>query len=303
MAINAQSLGSNNGGVDRKEIFLKVFIGEVVTAFETSNIGMNLIKIKTLNSGKSAQFIATGSFSHTDVSDHTPGDLINTTNMLQQEVTIDINDRHYISNFYDKFEEKLQTTDLRSEISKQMGLSISAKTDIRIFTELETAFNTATGLAGRSGGSTITNTVIASGATAKDKGNAIIDAMFEANTALNLRDVTGERYFVTTFTNYANLVQSDIGVNKDFTNGNGGIDSGIVGEIAGVKILATNNLPTTLGLEGIMFTEAAVAMVKFMDLKTEANYDFNRLGDIVTSQMAYGMGVLDPSCAVGVLSA
>jgi hypothetical protein len=48
--------GANNGGTDKSELFLKVFGGEVLTAFETANVSLDKQIIRSISSGKSAQF-------------------------------------------------------------------------------------------------------------------------------------------------------------------------------------------------------------------------------------------------------
>ena len=57
----ASRLGEKAGGsADPKELFLKVFAGEVLTAFNTNNIAMPLHRVRTISSGSSAQFPLTG---------------------------------------------------------------------------------------------------------------------------------------------------------------------------------------------------------------------------------------------------
>ena len=53
-------LGAKDLGADVDELFLKVFSGEVLTTFEESNIMMPLHRVRTITSGKSAQFQTTG---------------------------------------------------------------------------------------------------------------------------------------------------------------------------------------------------------------------------------------------------
>lgn len=50
----ATSAGQLEAAGDRKASFLKVYAGEVLTAFERMNIALNLVKTRTLTSGKSA---------------------------------------------------------------------------------------------------------------------------------------------------------------------------------------------------------------------------------------------------------
>ena len=52
------------------ELFLKVFAGEVITTFEENNAMLPLTRVRTISSGKSAQFPTSGVASATY---HTPG--------------------------------------------------------------------------------------------------------------------------------------------------------------------------------------------------------------------------------------
>lgn len=52
--------GQINGAGDRKELFLKVFSGEVLTAFAQNTVVMNRHLVRTITSGKSAQFPVIG---------------------------------------------------------------------------------------------------------------------------------------------------------------------------------------------------------------------------------------------------
>ena len=53
-------LGAQNQGADTRALFLKLFAGEVLTAFEEKNIAMGLHRVRTISGGKSASFPMTG---------------------------------------------------------------------------------------------------------------------------------------------------------------------------------------------------------------------------------------------------
>ena len=66
-------LGAVNLGSDTDALFLKVFSGEIITTFEKNNVMMPLHRVRTIQSGKSAQFPVTGVAS---AGYHTPGESI-----------------------------------------------------------------------------------------------------------------------------------------------------------------------------------------------------------------------------------
>ena len=53
-------LGQINGSGDVDSLFLKVFSGEILTTFEEQNIMKDLHMVRTISSGKTAQFPVTG---------------------------------------------------------------------------------------------------------------------------------------------------------------------------------------------------------------------------------------------------
>ena len=68
---NVSRLGQSNLSGDTDALFLKVFSGEVLTTFEESNIMMPLHRVRTISSGKTAQFPTTGV---AEAKYHTPGE-------------------------------------------------------------------------------------------------------------------------------------------------------------------------------------------------------------------------------------
>jgi hypothetical protein len=66
-------LGQVNLANDVDALFLKVFSGEIITTFEKNNVMMPLHRVRTIQSGKSAQFPVTGVAS---AGYHTPGESI-----------------------------------------------------------------------------------------------------------------------------------------------------------------------------------------------------------------------------------
>ena len=66
-------VGLIEGGSDNDALFLKKFSGEILQTFEESNVFKPLHTIRTIESGKSAQFPVTGIAS---ANYHTPGENI-----------------------------------------------------------------------------------------------------------------------------------------------------------------------------------------------------------------------------------
>ena len=72
--VDPSRLGLDSAGsAGNEDLFLKVFSGEVLTTFEENNVMLPLTRVRTISSGKTAQFPVTGVASAVY---HTPGDSI-----------------------------------------------------------------------------------------------------------------------------------------------------------------------------------------------------------------------------------
>ena len=105
MATNYSSIASNvEGGIHRsgmrnqstnstlgsRELFLKLYAGEVLTSFQSKNIMMPLHRVRTISKGKSAQFPLTGKYR--DAAYHTPGNEIVPTSAKQGKRVVSVDD-------------------------------------------------------------------------------------------------------------------------------------------------------------------------------------------------------------------
>jgi hypothetical protein len=289
---------------------LKLYTGEVLKAFTRKNIAMELVSTRTISGGKTAQWIVTGQAADTDVSTHTIGENVAAKVLANDEVTITVSTRYYYSHFVDELDEKLAQYEIRGELSKQAGEALAVKIDKAIFSGIVDMFDEDNWTV-RTGQSAPAvediNTAWDAATTVEAKGNALIEGYFNVRTTFNERDVTAEPTVVTTPQNYYYLVQSTRGVNADYTSNNGGIDSGEVSRIAGLRTVWTNHLPSALQydrtgdagagtayeLQALVFTPDVYGVVKAMDITSESNYLPEKLGHLLTSYYAMGMGGLN----------
>ena len=331
--------GTSPAGTD---LALKVFSGEVLTAFASRNVFLPLVNTRTISSGKSAQFTVIGSYDAA-IESHIPGTDIAINNIAGGEQTISIASRQYASVFVDEFEEAMSHYEVRGQYSTEIGNALATKVDKAVVDQLDacsssTGVCTLTPYASVDGtvtaGTTYTVATTSAGCTALADGNGntagdittafavdaittkagqpsqnddiglgttfgvneISGAIFEAVAGMESKNITGDKVCVLNPTAYYALVQEDKAVNRDFTNGNGGIDTGSVFNIAGVPIMMSNNVNSDSW--GYVFTPAAVGVVKLMDIKSEANYIPEKLGTLMTSSYAMGEGILNAGCSV-----
>ena len=113
-------------------LFLKVFSGEILTAFEDANIMKGLHTIRTISNGKSAQFPVTGIAS---AKYHTPGNsLIEGSGYLsdiqKSEKVILIDEMLTSSTFLANIDELKTHFDIRSVYAQELGKALAKRFDI-----------------------------------------------------------------------------------------------------------------------------------------------------------------------------
>lgn len=301
------------GKTSGDDLSLKVFM-EVQEAFDRTNVFMDLITVKTIASGSSAQFIIgglDGDIAKTQKrtgGSTVVGEDIAVNDIQMDERVIIIDDTVYDARRIDGREEKIAHYEVRGPVTNMIGQVLARKMDSLIAATIALACE-APGNAGFAGNpdapALIENAAIATG-TAEAKGNALAESIFAAEAALRTNEVTSDIYVAVSPTNYNYLVQSKNGVNADYTSGNGGFDKGTIMEVGGVKVVKTTNLGaagTISSLEGLCFTKEAVGLVNLVGLTAESNYDFNKFATLLSGRYAIGCGILNPSCAVGITSA
>lgn len=312
MAVSVINIGNNSstplGKPTDMANALEVYYGQVLTAFERKNVFLDLVTVKTIQSGSSVSIPVIGQGSETDIKTHVPGTDLTMASIPVKERVINIDALEYFAMAVDKFEEKILHFETRGELAKQAGEALSVKIDKKVATTILLATQTSGTIGGsivQADGTEVNNDTIDTGTSPKAKGNALIEAVFTLSAEMEKKSVTGEKVLVVNPTEYSYLAQSD-GVNKDITYGNnGGIDKGTIMEVAGIKILKSNHLPTipvnvagiNKKLKGLLFTSECIGVVKMMDLTSESNYLPLQLATLLTTYYSYGMGVLKPACA------
>lgn len=295
---------------------LKLYTGEVLKAFNQKNIALGTVKNRTIQGGSSAQFIVSGAAASGDIQTHTRGAAVTPVLLGNDERTISVSTRLVHSHFLDAVDEKIAQWDVMSEMARQSGIVLSDKIDTDVFQLIGDAIITAP-LVGQSYATVVDSGEVSEAAynalTSTARGDILIDMSFQAQVALDQKNVpTDGRIMVLDRQSYADLVQSNKGTNIDYVDrGNGSISNGRIAMMADLPIMWTNNLPATIGatttaLEGtplgFVYTPDVAGVVTLIGLKSELNYDYIRLGHLLVSYYALGMGVLNPSCVVGLMN-
>ena len=297
--------GQNNGAGLTDALFLKVFGGEVLTAFETACVTKDKHVVRQIQNGKSAQFPATWKV---NAAYHTPGAEIvgQTSNVSERIITID--DLLIADVFLANIDEAKSHFDVRSVYSKETGVVLANRWDKNILQLMALAARASATVTGANGGTSLTSDTTLYKTSATD----LAAGIYAAVQAMDEKDIpeTDVKSCFVKPAQYYLLAQSTALINRDWM-GAGSYSDGKILRIGGAEIVKTNNLPTTLVNTGpaayqgdftktaaVVTTKAAVGTVKLLDLAQEMAYDIRRQGTLIVSKYAVGHGILRPECAV-----
>lgn len=309
-AANVSRIGQINSAGDAKAIFLKVFSGEVLVAFNETVQFMVRTSVRNISSGKTAQFPASGKSS---ASFHTPGVELVGQALNHAERVIAIDDLLVSDHFLALIDEAMNHYEVRQIYSKQMGEALAVVADQNIAQVMALAAKASATVTGLSGGSEFNS------AAMDTSGTELLTGAFNAAQTLDEKDVpqggfpqgpaNGRNMFVRP-ASYYDLVQNTASIDRDF-GGEGSIAAGTIFRIAGLDIIKTNNLPSTnittgpaayqgdfTKLVSCISHQSSVGTVKLIDLRTEMAYDIRRQGTLLVAKYAIGHGILRPESAV-----
>jgi hypothetical protein len=309
--------GQGQDGSDTRFLYLKVFGGEVLSAYDLNVLTLDKHEVKTLRNAKSAQFPKVWKASSEY---HTPGVELLGTDIDTTEVVVTVDDILVSHVAVADLDEMLSHFETRSKFASAMGYELSKVFDKNVFRQIILSARSAAD-GPFPGGTVITDaSLTASGAI---DGSAWIDAIKQANEALFNKDVPdseprymGVKKEVFNAIKYAKDANGQyLLLNRDFGIQAGGVSGrGEVLDVDGVKVYATRNLPNTdesannavyskyranySTTTGVLWTPMAVATAKVMEIGFETTRDTRRLEDFMVAKMLVGHGKLRPECAV-----
>lgn len=316
--------GKNLSAGERDALFMKVFSGEVLTAFARNTVMMSRHQVRTIDHGKSASFAVMG---RTRAKYLEPGNSLDDQRKKFEhtEKVISIDGLLTADCLITDIDDAMNHYDVRVEYSRQLGEALAQSADCAIINELANmaakdatvpenipdngtgadkvkgtgkAFEFATGLA------------ISQSA---DYGNKIIEGLLAARAAFTKNYVPmGDRYCLLTPEGYSALIKA---LMPDSANYQALFDpnSGKLQTICGFEVIEVPHLLndgvdgkhtlnakyTDAGLQGIVFHRSAVGTVKLKDLAMERARRAEYQADQIIAKYAMGHGGLRPE-AVGV---
>jgi len=301
--------GAVNNAGDADALFLKIYGGEVLTAFSQSTQAMDKHKVRTIASGKSAQFPVMGRSNGAEYL--TRGNAINTSAINHAEQIITVDDKLVTSAFIYDYDEMKNHYDVRQEYSKQHGEELAVIFDKNVLRTGLIAARSASVVTGLEGGSQLVN------AAAKTDASALVDSLFAARQTLVEKNVNEDANAFLLPAQYFLLINGeDRIINSDYAAGGSFADARMT-KIAGLSVVMTNNLPSTnvTGTFGgkydvdasntaaLVMTSSAVGTVKLQEMRSEMEWKPEYQANLLLTSLGVGHGVLRPECAVEITTA
>lgn len=316
--------GQNLSAGDRDALFMKVFSGEVLTAFARNTMMMSRHQVRTIDHGKSASFAVMG---RTRAKYLAPGNSLDDQRKKfeHSEKVIAIDGLLTADCLITDIDDAMNHYDVRVEYSRQLGEALAQSADCAIINELANmAAKDATVPENIPDNGTGADKVKGTGkafefatgldlSQSADYGNKIIEGLLAARAAFTKNYVPmGDRYCLLTPEGYSALIKA---LMPDSANYQALFDpnSGKLQTICGFEVIevphlindgvdgkhALNEKVSTAGLQGIVFHRSAVGTVKLKDLAMERARRAEYQADQIIAKFAMGHGGLRPE-AVGV---
>lgn len=315
---NYQQQGAKQNTGDQLALFLKVFSGEVLTAFTRASKVMNNHMIKTIDSGKSTSFPVMGrgkahylpaGSNLDDLREAIPHNevVINIDGLLTSDVLI--TDIYEAMNHYD----------VRGEYAKQLGEALAIAADGATVAEIAKLVKANTeNITGLGKGIVVEKTITGGAGINYETGKAVIDGLLEMKAKWTTQYVPEEERFayITPEVESAIITSKDA-INRDY-GAVASIVDGNIDKLCGFKIIAVPHLkaggadktgmlgtsseghefPTDYaGALAVCAHRTAVATVKLKDLQLEHARRPELQADMIIAKNAVGHGGLRPEAS------
>jgi hypothetical protein len=319
-------------------LFLDLFEGEVLTAYETSVKFAPTVRSKTISGGKSYRFPAlyraVGQY-------HVPGTEIAGQNILGTEITISTDDLLVAPVEIAQIDELRNHFDVRAPYTRELGNALALIDDRITSMSILKAARSAELFAGDGGGGSVQESDISGSADFTTSGADLWAAFGQSVRIMDEKDVPVESSIVHGAVlplQWYLMAQSEKNINKDYGAG-GSINRNVLNGVSGVQVMKSNallfgkdvtaynastntdglvgkpndikyglpaNFPAkyqadlsgSTGTVGLAWTDAAVARLQLLGVATESEWDIRRQVTLMLAKMSVAAGVLRGKCAV-----
>jgi hypothetical protein len=341
---DAATWGPGAAGVDKdRALMLKLGSAEVLDAFMTNCLFKGKTRERNIRGGKSVAFPITGKMAARYHKPGTPilGEGNDPSDLNERVITLDalmIADAAIY-----QLDELMSYFDVRQIYTTELGRALAVEYDKRIARMIYAAATNTTEPLAKDGtakpkgpadnrgrvGKTITlgTGYTGAGATRQARGDALVDAIFDARISFEKKDVSIDNmYAIFQPEDYYAITQSSRAINVDFNGGNGSngtIANGTTARVAGIPIYSSNhvNQPAYALVagdvnpdyaqdlskcHGLIFNRDAVGVLTLLSPSlqmTGPEFRVQYQSDLLVARQALGAGVLRAESACAIVTA
>ena len=313
-----------------RALFLKLGSAEVLSAFEEYCVFKGKTKERNIRGGKSMAFPITGKQS---AAYHQPGTEItggtNDPSDLNERI-LTLDSLMIADAAIAEVDELMAYWPARQEITRELGRALAYEFDRRVARIIfAAAANSTEPLAkaintGRTGAQiTLGADYTGASATRQEKGDALVNSIFDARIAMEQKDVpTDNLYAVFGPDDYYAITMSSRAINTDFTNGggNGSIADGKTLMVAGIPLYSSNHVTQPAyslvagdcnaeyaqdlsSNKGLVFHKDCAGVLTMLSPAlqvTSGDWNVSHQSTLMVARQNIGMGVLRAECAVSI---
>jgi hypothetical protein len=305
--------GQANSAGDSSALMLKVYAGEVLTAFEQASVTMDKHVIRSISSGISVQFPLVWKTAATEYayingagSTGTTGIELDGTIIHKNEKVISIDGLLIADHFVNNLDEAMSHFEVRSIYAKEAGIALGTQWDQNVLQQGVLGARSSTLITSGNGGAVLTNSSYGT------SGSTLGSGLFDAAEQLDENNVPeNDRYMYIRPAQYYLMAETTDLINRDW-GGSGVYSEGEVMKVAGIHIVKTNNLPITnvssaqvtthdgnfSTTKALVMHKSSVATVKLLNLAVETEYQIKNQGWIIVAKYAMGHGFIRPEGCV-----
>lgn len=299
--------GQSNLAGDPLALFLKVYAGEVLEAFDRESAFRQRHLVRVIPSGKSASFPVTGLASSRY---HTPGAEIPGQSIAHAERIISIEDLLISDVFVANIDELMNHFEVRGIYSDAQGQAMAKRYDQNVSRVGIMSARSAAAVTGLQAGATANDADFAT------DGGKLWAGVFNAGVTFDQNDVPqSDRNAFFRPVQYALIVRSEKPINRDLNPDNGSIAQGTVYQVNSIPIVKTNNLVSSNDFtvppadqpasrqhdysvtQGLVAHRQAMGTVQLQDVTMESAYDIRRQGTLMVGKYLVGHGPLRAEAA------
>jgi hypothetical protein len=303
--------GADNGGADKKALFLKQYAGEVMASYNAKNLMEQYHKVKNVDAGKEFQFPVIGRAS---ASYWAVGTELTGQNIAQSERVITLDDLLYHDLFIPEIDELMDHVSKRQEYTRQQGEALANAFDKNVLRQAILAARAGATITGQEAGTSIISATAATSATALSTALHLVAQTFDEKFVAP----EGRRVFLKPAQYYLMVKDLPDLVNRNYGN-TGSTASAMLPRVADMEIIKSVNLPATdQTADGTIqakyranystnvcaiLTPEAIGTVRRMGITSEMAYKTEFQATHVVAKMLVGHGILRPEGAAEIKTA